>query len=143
MIPLTIVNPVVAIIVSAIPLLILATFFIGAYFNFITSLSIKDWFDFKKALLFMKKAKNYFAPYLLRSIILPIIGGVLMIPICLFFGIFVAFSKGEYDPTALIGIVLILASVIGTIIAVYYIEITAQFVRAALKEPKQIAKQEN
>lgn len=137
------VNPVVAIIVSAIPLLILATFFVGACFNFIVSLSIKDWFDFKKALCFMKKAKNYFGSYLLRCILLPFLGGILFIPIGIIWGILGAFLKGEQHETALSGIILILASVIGTIISVYYLEITAQFVRATLREPKRIVKQKN
>lgn len=87
--------------------------------------------------------QNYFGSYLLRCILLPLLGGILFIQIGIIWGILSAFSKGEQHETALICIILIFASVIGTIIAVYYLEITAQFVRAALREPKRIVKQKN
>lgn len=134
------INPVVAAVIATILLLILATFCIGACFNFFISLSIKDWFNFKKALLFMKKAKKYFGAYMLRCILLPLLGGIFLIPIYIVFGILGAFTKGELNVTSFTGIAILIMSVIGTIISVYYVEITAQFIRAALNEQKNVAK---
>lgn len=143
MLPLIGVNIAVAIIVSIIPLLILATFYIGAYFNFIITLSVKDWFNFKKSLTFMKSAKKYFASFLYRSILLVLAGAILMILTGIICGLFTSFLKAEQQEIAETEIQIFCASVVATVISVYLLEITAQFLRATLREPKQTVKQKN
>lgn len=143
MLPLLGVNIAVAIIVSIIPLLILATFYIGAYFNFFITLSFKDWFNLKKSLTFMKSAKKYFAPFLYRSILLAVAGAILMLLTGIICGLFISFLQAEQQAIAETGIQIFCASVVATVISIYLLEITAQFLRATLREPKQTVKQKN
>lgn len=136
MLPLIGVNIAVAIIVSIIPLLILATFYIGAYFNFIITLSVKDWFNFKKSLTFMKSAKNYFPSFLYRSILLAVSGAILMLPVGIICGLLNLVFKGEQEVIATMSVQIFFASIVATLISVYMLEITAQFLRATIGEPK-------
>lgn len=66
-----------------------------------------------------------------------------MIPVYILFGIFGAFLNSEHGVVALSCVGIILTSAVGTIITVYYIEISAQFVRATLGDPKQVIKPKN
>ena len=129
MVPLMFVNKIAAVLVSAIPLLFVATIFIGAYFNFYHSLEIEEWFRIKKALAFFKEAKSYILPYFIRTVFLGIIWGVLFVGIAILLYPLSMMSEAATSVTA--GLVELLATIVYCIISIYIVDITAQFVRAA------------
>lgn len=140
MIPIMFVNKIAAIIVSAIPLLCLATLFIGAYFNFVTSLSITDWFDFKKAWNFMKEAKSYFLAYFIKTIAMGLIVGSIVFVLMLLMAMLAALLKGA-GSHAIVGLIMFFYSFVCVAASVYMVDLTAQFVRQAKKmnvKPKKV-----
>lgn len=132
MIPIMFVNKIAAVLISVIPLLCLATLFIGAYFNFITSLSITDWFDFKKAWNFMKDAKSYFLAYFINTIAMGLIVGVLVFALMLIMAMLAALLKGA-GSHAIVGLIMFFYSFVCVAASVYMVDLTAQFVRHAKK----------
>ena len=132
MISIMSISKVAAILVAAIPLLCLATLFIGAYFNFITSLSLSDWFNFKKAWNFMKDAKSYFLAYFIKSVAVGLIVLFAYMALMLIAVPIIVPLKGLAS-TAISGIFMLFYTVVGVLSSVYMVDLTAQFVRKAKK----------
>jgi hypothetical protein len=132
MIPILFVNKIAAVIVAAIPLLCLATLFIGAYFNFLISLSIVDWFDFKKAWNFMKEAKSYFLSYFVKTVVMGFIVGVFIFGLMVAMAMVAPIFKGA-GSTVIVGLIMFFYSFLCVLAGVYMIDLTAQFVRKAKK----------
>ena len=139
MVPIMFVDKIAAIIVSAIPLLCLATLFIGAYFNFLISLSLADWFDFKKAWGFMKEAKSFFLSYFVKSLALGLIVGFLFIALMIF-ALPIANSLKGASSIAASSVIMFFYSIVCVASAVYMVDLTSQFVRKAKKMNKEIVK---
>lgn len=144
MTPLIAINPVVAVVVSAIPCLFLTAILLGLHFNYLISLSFSDLFNYKKSLEFLKSARGYLGSFFVKSVILFIAYIVVCFGTILFLYMLIAVPvvllTAKSNPYAIqilavlmLFIYLIPSNILGSIFNVYLIELTGQFVKAALK----------
>lgn len=135
------VNTMAAIFVTIPVCLFFTAFLIGAQFNFFTNLSFSDWFNYKKALEFMKKAGKYFCGYFFRSIaiyfLFSLIFLLVFIMVMIPFGA-MTFLGPDSTQQSLPPLAYTIGMILGTIYAglcsIYITELNAQFVRASLKQ---------
>lgn len=128
-------------ILAAIPCLFLTFILLGLHFNYLTTLRIEEWFDYPKAIKFMKAGRGYFSPFFFKSLALLIIYLIVMIiilaiAVLILCGMTIATNGNNSLETITAAQTLgaIIGSVPTGIFMVYLTELTAQFIRSVLKK---------
>ncbi len=131
---LLVIQPLLGLIV--IPLIfILGIYYLGFYFNFLSSLDLSDWFNLKKASAFIKKSGGklgiYIWKFLVINIICLIVFMAISIPLIIILGIPAVFSPAAMDTAemSVSSVSALVAAVVFGIGNIYTIDLTAQYIK--------------
>ena len=115
---------------------ILGVYFMGFYFNYAISLKFADWFNIKKASVFIKKSAGKLGKYILKFLILNviclIIAFLIVAPIAFVLGFQTIFSPVVVQNLKLSAVSIastLIFSVIFAVGYIYVLDLTAQFIK--------------